>query len=327
MKSSTRTGYALVVAAALSACALLVASCSKKPLSVDPSFVTPEGSPSGASRLVLWPSLPTTAVVFRDVPPIGSGAEDVFVRFDSIRRYPEGTVVGMVFDGTPASAFQVLRRESNGGLRQLNDFTLHSTRRWLDGKWEVYEFTDPQPAASPQYIGRGLVAGGVTENSPLSNEATLVTQTVADIPLTYPTDTTVTWTPVPDAAYYIAHIYQLREAPASERLLSGAPAPIYRGFSRDFFLGFTTTPQELGRSQPFSGTVLTSRDMTPGTYFARVSAIDAQGQLVAFSYGDSGTQASDLNYSKFPLGAKTIPKPIVFVGGGGPGPERASSKR
>ncbi len=327
MKPITRPGYALIALAALAASALLVASCSDKPLSVDPSFDTPEGSPSGAAQLVVWPSQPTTAAVYREVPPVGAGPEDTFLRYESFRRRPDGTPLGMVFDGTQASAFQVLRRESNGGLRQLTDFAVHSTRRWLDGKWEVYEFADPLPTSSPSYIGRGLIAGGVTENSPLSNEARLATPTVADIPFTYPTDTTVAWGPVAGAAFYIAHIYQLREAPAADRILSGAPAPIYRGYSRDFFLGFTTTPQVLGRNRPFTGTVLTRRDLTPGTYLARVAAVDAQGQLIAYSYGDSGLQSADVTYSKFPLGAATIPRPVVAVGGGGPGPERASAAR
>jgi len=328
MKLSPRTGYALVALVAFSASAVLVALCSKKPLSVDPSFVTPEGSPSEAARLVLWPSLPNTAAIYREVAPIGPGPEDVFLRYESVRRYPDGTLLGMVFDGTSANTFQVLRRESNGGLRQLTDFAMHSTRRWLDGHWEVYEFSDPLPTSAPTYIGRGLVAGGVNESSPLSNEAHLATHTIADIPFTYPTDTTVAWGPVAGAAYYIAHIYQLRQASATERVLSGSPAPIYRGYSRDFFLGLTTTPQVLGRNQPFTGTLLTRRDLTPGEYLARVSAIDAQGQMVAYSYGDSGVQTSDATYSKFPLGAALIPRPIVDPGGGGgPGPERASVAR
>ena len=324
MKASTRSGYAFIAFAALAASALFVASCSNKPLSVDPSFDTPEGSPSGAARMVVWPSLPTTAAVYREVAPIGPGPEDRFLRYESYRRRPDGTLLGMVFDGTPASAFQVLRREPNGGLRQLTDFAMHSTRRWLDGKWEVYEFADPLPTSSPSYIGRGLVAGGVTESSPLSNEARLATETIADIPFTYPTDTTAAWAPVAGAAYYIAHIYQLRGAASAERILSGAPAPIYRGSSRDFFLGFTTTPQVLGRNQSFTGLVLTRRDLTPGAYLARVSAIDSQGQLIAYSYGDSGVQITDVTYSKFPLGAANLPRPVVVVDGGGPGPERAS---
>ncbi len=327
MKPSTRPGYALVAVAALAASALLVASCSKKPLSVDPSFDSPEGSPSGAARMVVWPALPTTAAVYREVAPIGAGPEDTFLRYETFRRAPDGSLLGMVFDGTAASAFQVLRRESNGGLRQLTDFAMHSTRRWLDGKWEVYEFADPLPTSSPSYIGRGLVAGGVTESSPLSNEARLAAPTVADIPFTFPTDTTVAWGPVAGASYYIAHIYQLRGAGAADRILSGVPAPIYRGYSRDFFLGFTTTPQVLGRNQTFTGLVLTRRDLTQGTYLARVAAIDSQGQLIAYSYGDSGFQAADLTYSKFPLGAATIPRPVVVVDEGGPGPERASLGR
>jgi hypothetical protein len=309
MNLRTRIGYALVGAAALTACGLLAISCSKKPTRVDASYTTPEGTRSDAVRLVLWPSLPNSAAHFKDLPPVGGGPEDSLIDILTFRRDPEGSLRGMVFDGTPATAYQVLRRETNGGLQALNDFAFTPTRRWLDSDWEVYEFLDTRPIATPSYIGRGVLAGVIGSASPLTNEAQLAPHTVVNIPLSFPTDTTVSWDPVPGAALYFAHIYQLRQAPPNEQILSGAPAPIYRGLSRDFFLGLTATPQVFGRDQPFTGIVLTRRNMPPASYLARVSAVDSQGQLIAYSFGDSAEIVGDVGeYLKFPLGAAALPR-------------------
>jgi hypothetical protein len=308
--------FAALGAVALAASALLTLSCSKKPTGVDASYTTPEGRPSDASRLTVWTTSPNSAARYTDLAPIGPGPEDVFLGTASYRRYPDGTLLGMLFDGTQASGFQVLRREPNGGLVSLDDFVHPPTRRWLDGKWELYEFIDPQPS-SPTYIGRGLIAGQVTESSPLTNEAKLGgTTTVSNIPLSFPTDTTVLWGSVTGAAVYIAHIYQLREAPPLEQILSGAPAPIYRGLSRDFFLGIPDTPQTIGRNLPFAGTVLTRRDMPPAQYLARISAIDANGQLIAYSVGDSLDVTREGGYERFPSGAAILPRHHIGTGPG-----------
>jgi hypothetical protein len=293
MNVRTRLGYALVGAAALTACGLLAISCSRKPTRVDASYTTPEGTPSSAGRLVLWNSLPAVALHLKDLPPVGGGPEDSLMGTRTFHRDPEGTLRGMVFDGTPATAYQVLRREVNGGLRNLTDYTFGPTRRWLDSDWEVYEFTDPRPLPTPSYIGRGVVAGNVTTESPLTNEAQAVSQAIADIRLFFPTDTTVVWNAVPGAALYFAHIYQLRQAPPDDQILSGLPAPIYRGLSRDFLLGITDTPQQFGRDLPFNGIVLTRRNMPPAQYLARVSAVDAQGQLIAYRSSSKGANTCD----------------------------------
>ncbi len=319
MNVRTRLSLAVTSAAALAMTALFIVSCSKHLTGVDPSFSTPEGTASSLSRLIVWRSGPNTALRYKDIPPIGPGPEDNLLRSVVYRRDPVGTVRGVVLDGTSASEYQVLRREQNGGLRAIEDFMFSPVRRWLDGKWEAYEFADTQPIPGPRYIGRGLIGGDIGSQSPLSNEASPDSVPPLDIPITFPGDTTILWNAVPGAAFYIAQIYQLRPVEPVVKILSGSAEPLYLGQSRDFFLGFTTTPQRIGHHQPFVGTVLTNREMVPGQYLGRVSAIDAAGRLIAYSYGDSDNAIDNDEYERFALGAGILPHVLPVVRGGGGG--------
>ena len=297
-------------AAALAATVLLVLSCARKPTGVDPSYTTPEGVASSSTRLIVWPERPATVAVFNDFAPFGPDPDDEFVGFRDYYERPAGTVSGLVLDHTLASEFQILRREANGGVRPLFDQGVPPRRRWADLGWDAFQFADPTPleGVAPAYVARGLVDGSPTTYSPLSNFAEAAANPIANIPLSFPTDTTVTWASVPGAAYYVSHVFQFRIATPQEEVLAGAPKPLFLGKSLDFFIGLSTEPRIVGRNRPFDGVVLTRRDMPPGQYLFSVAAIDAAGNLIARCTGDSDIVQSEGSYERFAKGAATLPR-------------------
>jgi len=316
MNLSTRVGSAAIALGMLAGTLLVMASCStKNPAAVDPSFTTPEGTFSNQTLLIVWPETPVVGKVYRDNPPVGANSDDEFLGFESHQLYPDGTINGMVLDGSPSTSFQILRREPNGGLLPLGDFALDPARRWLDQHWDAFQFQDERPRTSfPEYVGRGLLAGSATALSPVSNVATSKGAAIADLPLHFPTDTTATWSPVAHAAYYISNIFQLRQAADTDKLRAAQHLPIYIGKSFDQFVGLSTQPTILGHAQPFVGTRLTDVTYVPGTYLVRVAAIDSLGQLIASSAGDSAELIGDETYFRYPVGGYTLPRPIIFHG-------------
>jgi hypothetical protein len=298
------------VVAALAVNALLVLSCARKPTGVDPSYSTPEGAVSLATRLFVWPERSGTAALFNDLAPFGPDPDDEFVGLREYRERPEGTVSGLVLDHTLASEFQILRRESEGGIRPLFEQGLAPRRRWPDLGWDAFQFADPTPleGVTPAYVARGLVDGSPTTYSPLSNFAEAAANPIADIALTFPTDTTATWAAVPGAALYISHVYQFRSATPQDEQLASVPKPLFIGKSLDFFIGLSTEPRVVGRNLPFDGVVLTRRDMIPGQYLFSVSAIDAAGNLIARCSGDPDLIQSEGSYEIYSKGAAFLPR-------------------
>src|SRR5439155_3620387 len=114
MRGRSNIGLWIPGLAAIAAGALLAGSCSKKSLVVDPSFTTPEGTPSSDAQLVIWPERPNILAIFQDVPPPGEDDGDEFLGFVTseeagVGGNPDGTVNGMVLDNTAASGYQVFR--------------------------------------------------------------------------------------------------------------------------------------------------------------------------------------------------------------------------
>ena len=297
--------------------AVITTSCARKPTAVDPSYSTPEGVVDTTARLMMWPEQEAVTLQYTDNPPFGPDADDLLIGPVRYSRRTPGTRNGIILDGTIANSFEVLRREPNGGLLQFLDFPLVPRERWLDGHGDIYQFTDEAaPGASVEYVARGLVGGVSTPQSPLSNTAMFSQPLIGAIPLRFPTDTTVIWDAVPGAQTYIAHIFQFSQSTPMERVLASAPIPVYVGQSRDFFLGISTQPDTVGRSQRFRGTVLTNKDMTPGQYLCRITALDAAGNLIASSVGDSAVVQGDGFYEVYATGAATLPRPRIIFGPG-----------
>jgi hypothetical protein len=227
---------------------------------------------------------------------------------------------GMIFDGTAAGGFQVFRREQGGGMRLLNDFVLTPSQRWLDSQWELYSFRDDDPArpAPPTYRGRGLLSGAATERSPLTNVASNTDTTLIDVnlriihgspPFEPYTDSlfTLAWNAVPGAAGYYLHVYQFRNDLRDdlERTLAGCAAPFFEGKSKDIYAAFLpagVTQHKIGSP---GVTVFTQRTTFYGqVYNARVSAVDANGNMIGFSRrGDDRIGPYESGYTLQPLGA------------------------
>jgi hypothetical protein len=310
------TGAALLLLAG----ALAVSGCGKKVTTADASYTTPEGTFSPDARLVVYPDAPVLARIYSDGGEPGPGVDlerpdllDTLRDSVEVRQSTPGTLHGIVFDGTPASAYQVLRRESNGGLFPLKDYLLPPNRRFLDSQWELYAFQDPTPSGySPaSYIGRGLVSGAVSRTSPLTNLGVTIGSDVSNLAYTgdrAPTDTLITmrWVPVPEAVGYWIQVYQFR-GNAEERLLSATPAPFVLGPTRDFFVAWVPAPADSYKIGRPGAMVLTRRVLLSGAeYFVRVSAVSAEGRLVAFTYGDLDEVRGRGTYRLFRLGAARV---------------------
>lgn len=303
--------------------ALLAAGCSKKVTSVSESYTSPEGTESPNSRLVVFPDYPIARTYIADFSPPGPSETD---RVDSVvilRKGSPTTMNGMIFDGTAAGGFQVFRREQGGGMRLLSDFVIEPSHRWLDSQWEFYSFRDDDPTrlAPPTYRARGLLSGAATERSPLTNLATSSDTALADIglrilhgspPFEAYTDSlfTLAWNAVPGAVGYYLHVFQFRNdlRDELERTLAGVPAPFFEGKSKDLYAAFfppTVTQHKLGGG---GGTLFTRRQTFFGQiYYARVSAVDAEGRMIATSrLGDDRIGPYEEGYTLQPLSAIAV---------------------
>ena len=299
--------------------ALALTGCTKKVTSVDAGYTAPEGQLSANARLIVYPDAPITVYTYKDNAPDGPnpdsgnpGDEDVLLSTEQ-RYVAPGTLHGLIMDGTPASGYQVLRRESDGGYAQLKDYVLTPVASFLDSQWEAYTFTDAQPSgfSPPSYTGRGVVAGTVTPASPLTNASELVE---SDIPtLTYtgqatPADSNITmsWEAVPGATGYWIQIHQFKGG-SQAQLLAAAPAPFLTSDVRNFFVGYVPAPAtEYTLGQP-GALVLTRRGLLWGVeYLVRISAVNDRGEMIAFSRGDWQYIRSTGTYQCYRSGAKKV---------------------
>lgn len=280
----------IVALTAFALVALAMAGCTKK-VTVDPGYVQPEGRTDADARLIVYPDLPITVQTWTDLLPDGPGLEDTLVSTVQVSVSP-GSVYGTIMDGTPASAYQVLRRERNGGFAQLDDYLVNPTLRFLDSQWELYTFKDSHPSGftPATYLGRGVIAGQVTSTSPLTN---LGEQAGTVAPLIYtgeaaPVDSNITmsWQPVTGAVGYWIQIYQFQGSTEAQ-LLAARPAPFVPLETRNMFIGYVPAPATSYKLGEEGAMVLTRRPLLRSVqYFVRISAVNAQGEMIAFTYGD-----------------------------------------
>jgi hypothetical protein len=306
--------YRVALAAALFAAALAaMAGCAKKVTSVDANFTLPEGTPSADARLILFPDVPIQVVNWKDNGATGPDNSDSLLDTTYIQVSSPNVVHAMIFDGTPASGYQVLRRESNGGLLPLKDFVIRPTRRFLQSQWELYTFDDPTPTGyhPPTYVGRGVVSDQITRLSPLTNTASLSASSVPA--LTYvgnrePTDTLISmkWTPLPEAAGYWIHVYQFTGG-SEDKILSSRAAPFATGDTRDYFVGYVAAPADTYKIGKPGALVLTRKPLISNNeYIVRVSAVDAAGQMIGFTYGDEDFVQGQNSYRVYRVGGARV---------------------
>ena len=288
-------------------------SCSKRGTVVDPNFTTPEGKVSADARLVVWPNLPNYILVFRQ-----RLTGDTLINYSKVYDANGSGFKGAIFDRTAATDFEIFRREPNGGVRSFLDHSAKRTERWIQSHWEVYRFFDPLPSSStPSYIGRGAVLGTVTPESPLTNFAQAGSRTVAFMTLSpslLPDNRgfRFSWTAVPGAVGYWFHAYTFRSDLSSgqEFILSGIPAPIYDGKSSDAYVGYmTTTTAEFDTTGSDDGEQLFFQQRPNPVFLVRVTAVDAQGQMIGQTPGDASVMPSfqgEGTYGLFFLGRTQI---------------------
>jgi hypothetical protein len=315
MVKASRPRHVALVAAALIIAAGGLSGCSKKKLTADAGYSAPEGTVSGAARLVIWREIPTHIDTYTDVNPPGLGTEDQFLRRVDYGSDLPGRIHGIIFDSSAATGYQILRRDANGGYTQLKDFVAIPTRRWLDRHWKCFAFTDDDTTrASRTYIGRGVFGGVVTAASPLTNEARDTTVAIADIAYTggtgidiegnpVPLDSlfTMKWDAVPNATGYYIHVYvpSFNLTTVREQIMSGMAAPVLVGKSRDILIAYVPAPNPPTPSMSLKmpvptevvpgARIMTARVTNYGTaYRVRVSAVDRLGRFIAYTSGSLG---------------------------------------
>lgn len=300
------------LAAALVLGALALAGCADKVTNVDAGYTAPEGQYDANARLIVYPDVPIVVETFLDLLPDGPDTGDELQGTES-RYVARGAMHGMIVDGTAAAGYQVLRREANGGYAQLKDYTLSPVVRFFDSHWELYAFSDAEPSgfSPPSYVGRGVVSGVVTALSPLTNPGRVGSGEVANIAYTaypFPPDSniTMTWSEVPGAVGYWIQIYQFMGG-SREKLLSAQPAPFVTSDARNYFLGYVPAPAGSYTLNQPGATVLFQRGLLmKSEYIVRISAVDAQGELMAFTYGDYAYLRSTGSYLRYRLGGTVV---------------------
>ena len=314
--------HAALAVSALLALAFGLAGCTKKIASVDPGYISPEGTPSPKARLIVTPDIPAPYLIYVDEKNDGFTPDDTPDPANPYLTYASGpgAIIGTIFDSTLANAYQVLRREANGGYRIAQDFSQQPAHKWLDTQWEAYSFADPAPSAfqPPTYLGRGFLSGQITAQSPLTNAALTSsggiddltfdyqgTYNVADFThgiLTYnPPDSAdihVGWTEVTGAAGYWIAIYATKGTP-SDFLYSTLPAPIPLRKSLDYllvyvsapgtsYLAYPSQPPVPGAPEAPADLILTSHPiLKKAYYFLRITAISPSGEILAYTAGDN----------------------------------------
>ena len=269
---------------------------------------------------MLYPDVPTAIRIYRDNVPPGPSPSDQLIGSTEARVAGPGVVHGLIVDGTGSETFQVLRRESGGGLRVVKDFLLRPARRWLDSHQGAFLFSDTLDSgySPPTYVGRGVIGGVVTTSAPLTNEAQVGSDPIAAITYTgskFPNDAqgrcdslfTMSWNAVPGAAGYWIQAFQYRQATSAELIRSSVPAPMYLNLSSDLFVGYVAAPATQYKLGGPGALVLTQRTPICGRqYQVRISAVDALGRLVGYSYGDTATAQGATTYERYPSGSVVV---------------------
>jgi hypothetical protein len=317
-----RQAAGLVVMLALLGAVL--AGCTKKVTAIDPSYTLPEGRFVPGALLLTYPNTTVHSRLYGDADLNGqySVNDTVYAPMPEVDEYLDdpADLYALILDSTAATTYQMFRRETNGAVRNIGDPSMTPARKWLDTHWEIYSFTDPTRSGyvPPTYIGRGLVSGIANAYSPLTNFSSITSGPVttmywrfvsSDCPSctpqvdiealqSFPRDSiyqpkdslfVVRWTEVAGAAGYWIQVYQ-EVGNAIQRLRAAQASPIFLDASRDFFIGFVPAPADSYKIGTPGAMVLTRKLLLNNVeYRVRVSAVDNQGKLIGFLYGDTTT--------------------------------------
>jgi len=226
----------------------------------------------------------------------------------------------MIIDGTAASSYQILRRESSGGYAPLYDFALNPVQRFAQSGWKLFTWRDPRPSSfdPPTYLGRGIVSGVVTPTTPLTNVSVNHPGDLEEIGLTLvfvnPSDPkdhskdslrTIGYTPLKDAVGYFVQIYEGKDETDAAAIYNAAPSPFATQNHRDYYVAWL--PATGGIIDPARVKVMSQIAFaSQGMYAVRMSAVDARGRLVGYSYGDVWGSRGSEGYLRLYYGGSKI---------------------
>jgi hypothetical protein len=266
---------------------LAMAGCTKKINTIDASYISPEGLTAATAHQITWPEFPAAVSLWRVATANCDTCTPAFISVSQVYPTGPGVIDGMIFDGTAASSYQIMRRERNGGYAPLFDYLLNPVQRFAQSGWKLFTWQDGSPSGfdPPTYLGRGVVSGVITPTTPLTNVSTTGAGNPQDIFLTTDSLRTFAWTPVPTAAAYLLQVYQPKNNYPEALIQNAAPAPFATHDHREYLAVWL--PATSGVIEDGKQVILSKLTFTPGGFFkVRVSAVDTQGRLVGFSYGD-----------------------------------------
>lgn len=280
---------------------IALAGCSKKVTSVDADYTELEGTPDPLAQLYIWPDVSTEVHYYDDLGTPGPSESDTLLGVERVYRSGPGVVRTMLLDGGLGSGFEYFRRSPNGAYAPMRDYVVTMPHKWLESHWELYELTDTHPSgyAPATYQARGQLEGVPTTTSPLSNAARLTTTTENTMvytgnpfPARADTNFTMSWAPVAGAAGYWMHVMQFRSTATTDEIIQSAtPAPVWNGRVKDQFVGYVAAPTTSYKLGGPGALVLTYTPPISGqNYLVRITAVDAQGQVIAFI----GTNLDDI---------------------------------
>ncbi|HVP14280.1 MAG TPA: hypothetical protein VMS88_01975 [Terriglobales bacterium] len=271
--------------AALAVAMVAIVGCARKVTTVNSSFTFPEGTRTDRVQQFAYPDIPFYAAEFLDRSPLGVGGEDTLLTL--WRLYDEGAGIlhGMIFDGTAASTYQILRRESGGGYAPMMDYNIDPVQRFQPAGWKLFSWMDHRPSSfsPPTYVGRGVVSGHITPWSPVTNAAVATADTIADLDAALDTTGTLRWASVPGATHYFVQIYKAIRSDPYSALYNSAPSPFATQDHKDALDAWIPCAAD---GTPLTPVVLQWIPMIPyQSYLMRMSAEDAEGRLLAYTYG------------------------------------------
>jgi hypothetical protein len=300
--------HRLTLFAAVILLALALAGCAKKITSVDPSYISPEGQPETSALQVVYSSLPIDMNLYQKPGSDCDQCPDELLWTQPIYPAGDGVINGMIFDGTAASTYQILRRESNGSYAPLYDYALNPSQRFAKSGWKLFLWQDLRPSGfdPPTYLGRGIVSGVVTPTTPLTNVASIRAGDLVEIELQdIDSLRVIGYTPVANATGYILQIYQPIESDTAAALHNAVPAPFASKDNRDYYAAWlpaTGGVIDADRTKVLSQLAFGSQ----AEYKVHMAAVDSQGRLIGFSYGDLAEAKAPEGYRLKYLGGSII---------------------
>src|SRR5262245_50183120 len=138
----TRSSWKVAAVAALLAL-LAAVGCEKRPTGFDPDPNRPEGVTSADARLLSYRNYGLRVMVRDYATPDIDSVEYSLNAFPG----PQTMPLLLIEDGTPASAFELYRRDDGGKFERTSDATLTSRFKYVNAGYEEFFTPDPSPSA------------------------------------------------------------------------------------------------------------------------------------------------------------------------------------